>query len=87
MLTRGFRILYDYQQDILKSEISEQSSERRTPGGTRRFSDPRMWGTKVSAVQHKNGPCPAHRADVVAERFGFASRRARRTVTVRESNR
>ena len=80
-------ILYDYQQGILKSEPREQSGESRAPGGTSGFSDPRQWGTKVSAATRKDGPCPAHRAGVVAERSGFARRRARRTVTGGESNR
>jgi hypothetical protein len=80
-------ILYGYQQGILKSETREQSGESHTPGGMSRFSDPRKRGTKVSAATRKDGPCPAHRADVVAERSGFARRRARRTVTKWESSR
>ena len=80
-------ILYDYQQGILKSEPREQSGESRTPGGTSRFSDPRQRGTEISTATRKDGPYPAHRADVVAERSRFARRRARRTVTEWESNR
>jgi hypothetical protein len=80
-------ILYEYQQGILKSETREQSGERRTPGGRSGFSDSRQRGTKGSAATRKDGPCPAHRADVVTERSRFARRRARRTVTVGESRR
>jgi hypothetical protein len=80
-------IMHDYQQGTLKSETTEQSGESRTPGVASGFSDPRKRGTKMSAATQKDGPCPAHRVYVVAERSRFARRRAKRTVTKWESNR
>jgi hypothetical protein len=80
-------ILRDYQQGILKGKTREQPGEKRTPAVARRLSEPHKQGTNGSAAQQKEGPCPADRPYVVAERARFASRGARRTVTVGESNR